>query len=523
MASENQIVFHRAAQTQANPLNLGGRALFIIPDNFQDDNVFPLGPGYLAAVLRNAGVQVETYCMDVFHYTNDELSTFLRNNSYDLVCIGFMGPRFKRGIEALCLATRQAMNPDAWFVIGGYGPSSTPEFMLERTTADIVAIGEGEETLLEIMMAKRGQGITLAEIQSIAYRNNGTITTNPRRKTIKYLNELPMPAWDLFPMDNYTDCLLFAGMKKPRDKAFPLTSTRGCTDKCSFCFRLDSGIRLRSAEHVVAEMKVLNERYGVNYFYFVDELAIVSRKQIFQLLALIRESLPPIKFRMDCRVTLFDDEIAVALKAAGCVFLNIGFETSSQLVLYQMNKRATIEQNVAAAETARRYGIGIGINMIWGMPGDSLETMRQDAAFIKRFNQYDQIRTLRPVTPYPGSPLFELAVSQGLLTGPDDFFNRFKNSDLYMVNFVGLPENEIYESLFELNRDLILDHFAHTSKDMEAAEALIQSFYDLYFKGVTTFRGPPRLNNKHCRADSATTQGVWENMPLAEGTRLSGM
>jgi hypothetical protein len=271
-------------------------------------------------------------------------------------------------------------------------------------------------------------------------------------------------------------------------------------------------------------MKELNSRYGVNYFYFVDELAIVSRTQILRLLDLIKKELPPIKFRIDCRVTMFDDEIAITLKEAGCAFLNIGFETSSQTVLDQMNKRSSIEQNVAAAETAMRHGLGMGINMIWGMPGDTLETMRTNAAFIKRFNQYDQIRTVRPVTPYPGSPLFNMAVANGDLTGPDDFYAKFKNSDLYMVNFVGIPEEEIYKTLYEVNKDLILDHFQHTNGDMRMAEELISRFYNLYFNGATEFRGPRRLtSNNHLRADSATTQGVWEGLELKEGERLSGM
>ena len=67
--------------TEQFNLNLGGRVLFVIPDNFQDDNVFPMGPGYLAAVLRMAHVEVETYCMDVYHYSSEDLEEFLKKNT----------------------------------------------------------------------------------------------------------------------------------------------------------------------------------------------------------------------------------------------------------------------------------------------------------------------------------------------------------------------------------------------------------------------------------------------------------
>lgn len=504
-------------------LNLGGRVLFVIPDNYQDDNYFPLGPGYLSACLRMANVEVETYCMDVFHYSLDELEQFLQSNQYDLVCVGFMVPRFKRGVQAACDVIKRAKNKDAWFILGGYGPSAIPDYMLKTTGADIVAIGEGEETIIEIMMARRGLGLNVSDIKSIAYLEDGETIITERRTTIKYLNELPLPAWDLFPMEKYTTCLKFAGMKAD-EKAFPLISTRGCTDKCTFCFRLDTGIRQRGPDAVVAEMKELNEKYGITYFFFCDELSIVSKKQILKLTDSIKQGLPPIKFKIDCRVTLFDEEIAVALKEAGAVFINIGFESASQKVLDQMNKRATVEQNFAAAELGLKHGLGLGINMIWGMPGDDLDSLKKDAEFIKRFNQYDQIRTIRPVSPYPGSPLYQQAIREGQLSGPEDFFEKFTNSDLYMCNFTGIPRKEIYAALYEVNKDLIYDHFNNTSKDMEKAEELIALFRALYFEGETEFRGPRRLlDNKHVRADSATTQGVWDSLELDNRDKISSM
>ncbi len=507
-------------------LDIGGRVLFVIPDNYQNDNVFPLGPGYLAACLRMANVEVETFCMDVFHYGLDDLAHQLKQNTYDLVCMGFMAPRFKRGVEATCRTISENITADTWFVLGGYGPSPIPEYIIERTGADIIVIGEGEETLIEIMTAKRELGAHLSKIRSIAYRDGDAVVVNERRGTIKYLNEMPVPAWDLFPMKEYTSCLKFSGMDDG-ELSFPLISTRGCTDRCSFCFRLDKGIRSRDAETVVSEMKTLNTRYGVTYFYFCDELAIVSRKQLFKLTEAIKRELPPIKFRMDCRVTLFDDEIAAALKEAGAVFLNIGFESSSQKVLDQMNKRATVEQNIAAAETARRHGIGIGINMIWGMPGDDLDTLRANAEFIKRFNMYDQIRTIRPVTPYPGSPLYYRAIKEGQLTGPGDFFEKFKNSDLYLCNFTGIPKKDIYAALYEVNKDLVYDHFNHTSKNFTVADELLKRFYDLYFNGVTDFSGSRHMtpkDKKHLkRPDAGITMGVWDGIDLGDAEQYSGM
>ena len=464
------------------------KVLIVIHDNHQENNIFPLGAAYIASSLLSIGVDVSTCCMDVFHQSNEELSELIKSNKFDMIFLGFMVPRFRRTVRELCLTINQARNNDCWFVLGGYGPSAIPEYILSETGADIACIGEGDEIVVNLVKAKLGE-CDISEIEGIAYLRKEKTIINKRAPKIKQLDQLAFPAWHLFPIDMYVKNLKFAGMQS-NEKAFPIISSRGCTDQCSFCFRLESGVRSRSPENIIEEMKTLNDRYGITYFYFVDELAIVSKKQVLNLASKIREVLPDIKYRMDCRVTLFDDEIALALKDSGCTFLNIGFESSSQIVLDKMQKRATIEQNIKAVETAIKFDIGVGLNFIWGMPGDNEQTLIDDAEFIKKYNQYDQIRIIRPVTPYPGSPLYYKALSEGKLSGPDDFFEKFKNSDRYMVNFMDIKEADVYRLLLEVNADLIRDHFRNTDGDFAKAEKMISELKMLYKNAEYFYTGP---------------------------------
>ena len=499
------------------------KALIVVHDNHQDSNTFPLGAGYIAAVLREQNVEVETYCMDVFHYTNEDLIEHLNDNNYDLVMAGFMVPRWRRTVRTLCTTIRENIDHNAWFILGGYGPSAIPEYIIEQTGADIIIVGEGELQMVDVVHSKRTGGKdTLDQISGIVYRNNGVIHTNPRRPKNNNLDSLPFPAWDLFPMDRYTTNYKFTGMGDD-DRAGSLISTRGCTDKCSFCFRLEQGIRSRSPESVVEEMILLNKNYGINYYKFSDELAIISKGKILKLTNLIKQKLPGIHYRMDVRVSIFSDDIAFALRESGCVFLNIGFESSSQEVLDQMNKRVAVNQNVRAAEIAIKYGIGLGINMIWGMPSDNEKTLRDNAMFIKKYNQYDQIRTIRPVTPYPGSPLYYKAIAEGYLKGPQDFFDKFKNADRYMVNFMGMPEDKIYELLIEVNTDLILDHFNHTSGNMKMAYHMIDELTKLYSNEAYTYTGPRHYAaaNSKGEADNLALRSSYLK-PLATGSDAGG-
>ena len=136
------------------------------------------------------------------------------------------------------------------------------------------------------------------------------------------------------------------------------------------------------------------------------------------------------------------------------------------------------------------------MNFLWGNKGDNAESLRKNVEFIKKYNTYDQIRTMKPPTPFPGCELYYEAIKSGLLSGPDDFFNKFKNSELLTVNFTDMPKDDFYKLLFEANKDLITDHFMHTTKDMASAEKLIQDFYSVYFEGKTAFSGPRHYEKK---------------------------
>ena len=206
---------------------------------------------------------------------------------------------------------------------------------------------------------------------------------------------------ELFPMDKYSTCLKFAGMSS-KDRAFPILSNRACFNRCNFCYRLEKGIRSRSVENIIAEMCILQEQYGISYFFFIDELFVSSKNRVKKFAAALKKSGLKVMLNVESRVDVFDEELAEILKDMGCVFVNIGFESTSQQVLDKIGKNVTVEQNHRAAAIAKSMGIGIGLNCIWGEPGDDEKSLWGNVEFIMKYNLYDQIRTIRPVTPYPG-------------------------------------------------------------------------------------------------------------------------
>jgi len=463
------------------------KVLFIIHDVYQEDNRFPLGVAYLSAVLDEKGAYVEAYCMDVFHYTNEELAEHLQKNRYDLIGVGFLAARFKETIIDLCKVINKNKK-DAWLVLGGQGASPIPEYILRKVNADIVMIGEAENSIVDLLECKITNS-NLIRVDGIAFEDDNKFKITNKNKVVKDLDSLPFPLWNIFPMDKYLSCVK-GSYQEPYEKRMDLVSSRGCINKCNFCYRLEKGIRFRSVANVVEEIKTLKERYGVNYFSFLDELFVISKKRLLEFEKALNDANLKIKFGdCDARANMIDEDTVDILKRCGCQSLIIGFESSNDKVLKLMNKHVTVEENVKALKVLKKAEMHSSINFIWNNFGDDEESLKKNVELIKKYNTYRHCRTIRPVTPYPGSDLYYKLIEMGELKDAEDFFERFKNSDLMTVNLMDVSDEEAYKLLLEANKDLIMDYYEHTGKDVSEAMKLIKEFEDLYSGEKLAFRG----------------------------------
>lgn len=468
-----------------------GKVLIIVHNLHQPDTFFNIGAGYIVSVLKQHRVNVDVFDMAINDLNESDLANYLKTSiDYDLICLGFLSARFKETVEPLCKVINEYKG-NAWLVLGGNGASAIPVYNIEQTKADVICIGESEETIVDVLECKINKG-DLSKVEGIVYKASTRIVdmiwSALPRKPIKNLDSIPFPAWEEFDMGKYTETIKLAGMTD-KDKCFPIVTSRGCTNKCTFCYRMHKGVRIRSIDNIIKEIKYLNSVYGITYFFIFDELFICSKQRIFDFAKALKDNNLNILYNCNARVTLFDEEIAKCLLDSGCVFVNFGFESTSQKVLDAMNKNAKVEQNVKCAEICKRIGLGMGVNILWGMPYDDEETLKNNVDFIMEYTLFDQCRTIRPVTPYPGCDLFWQAIASGQLKNEGDFFEKFKNSDLMTVNYTKLPTEKCYELLFEANKKLILYHYANTNCDFKKANELIQGFKDLYSGKDIKFRG----------------------------------
>lgn len=455
--------------------------LFIAYDNESHISYFPIGIGYLASVLRAKGHTVTIYNQDVYHYPEDHLVNFLERNHFDLVGIGVVGGYYQyRKLLKISQAIKRVRRRP-FFVIGGHGPSAEPEFFLRRTQADAVVVGEGEIILANLVDAIENK-TSLAAVRGVAYWEGEGVKINAREEVIKDIDSIPMPAWDLFPMDHYT-LMRYPGIKA-WERSFQVCGSRGCPFSCTFCYRMDPGYRRRSTESIIEELRRLKEAYHVTVFDFNDELFMYGENRTISFCEdLLRENLN-IRFACQGRLNYASSKVLKLMKKAGCFFIGYGVESLEQDALKRMNKSLTVRQIITGVENTINEGIQPGLYVMWGNIGENAESLHKTVDFLIKYSTGAQLRTIRPVTPYPGSSLYYYAVEKGLLEGPADFYeNKHLNSDLLAVNFTDLSDAEFHRLLFEANKRLVEDFYEKQKRYQ------IDVMHKLYFEKNSTFRG----------------------------------
>ena len=419
-----------------------------------------MGLAYIAAALEERGHEVVIYNKDQYHYPEAHLTAYLDRSRFDVVGVGVIAGYWQYRELLRVSAAINASKQRPFYVIGGHGPSPEPEYFLKKTGADAVVIGEGETAIADLLDDLK-PGII-------------------KRDLIKDVDSIPHPAWHLFPMDYYA--LLREPNIRNHERCFPVVTARGCPFKCNFCYRMDEGVRMRSPEGVVEEIKILQKDYGISYITFLDELLMVGEERATALC----EAFMPLGIRWACmgRLNYAHPKLLRLMKRAGCVFIGYGIECMDDRVLANMNKKLTVEMIERGIEATLAAGISPGFNIIWGNIGDDEHTLKKGVEFLIKHDDHSQLRTIRPVTPYPGSPLYYQAIEDGKLKDCEDFYEvKHVNSDLISVNFMEMPKKRAHKCLFEANRTLLENFHDHQ------CEAQTRQFEKLYFENDTTFRG----------------------------------
>lgn len=460
------------------------KILMVAYDNDAYISWFPQGLAYLASAARNAGHKIEVYQQDIYHYSDEHLTGYLDKNDFDIVIVSVIGGyyQYRKLLKLSTAINASKKRPNFKYLTGGHGPAADPEFFLKKTGADFIGIGEGEITIVELLDAIENNK-DLSKVDGIAYldKKKNYVQTK-RRELIQDIDEIAMPAYDLFDINHYA--LLKVPNVPSSMRCLPMLSGRGCTFACNFCYRLDKGFRPRSAESIIEEIKYLKETYNIQYFAFSDELLMCSKKRTVELCQAFIDAKLDIKWDCNGRLNYADIPTLEKMREAGCLFINYGIESLDNATLKVMHKALTKEMIITGIENTLKIGISPGLNIIYGNIDEPLSAIDDAVEFLLKYDNHAQLRTIRPVTPYPGCELFEIAKERGLVKDTEDFYeNKHTNSDLLSINFTKNSDEEIYNALYKANTRLINRYLEDSKEKMDNV------CHDLYINRNANFRG----------------------------------
>lgn len=336
----------------------------------------PLGLGYLSSYLKKHGHQVEII---------DGLNLSLSNAEIARLCAGagLAGVQILSDfyLEAKDLI-RELKSAGLRVAIGGAHVSSLPEESLADTAADFAIVGEGEETLLELVEHLEA-GKPVDKISGLVTGKN----TFQKRAFIQDLDSLPFPDWRQI---DPSKCI-----KAPHGAVIknfpvaPVTTSRGCPYSCKFCASSNIWeriIRFRSPENVAEEIEYLVKDFGVREIHFEDDNLTLKKEHIEGICNLILRRGLKVSWATPngVRADTLTPELVRLMKKSGCYFLAFGIESGDQQILDNIHKKTDLAAIERAVRIARAEGLVTQGFFIFGLPGETEKTIAESIKFAKR-------------------------------------------------------------------------------------------------------------------------------------------
>jgi anaerobic magnesium-protoporphyrin IX monomethyl ester cyclase len=455
----------------------------------------PLGLAYIAAVMKEASIPYTV--IDGTAEALDSVSPYPKRSDFMIQGLSFEEitnriPTETRIIGLGCMfstlwpLTRDLAEhirghfPNALMVLGGEHCTAVPELSLRTSVFDIVVQGEGEEAFLALAKAV-ATGQSWRDIPGIAYLDGDTFRSNGLAERNRSINDVPIPDWDSFPIEEYISRHQINGANLGR--SMPLLSTRGCPYQCTFCSSPNMWTTryiTRDPVKVADEIALYKRKYKIANVDFQDLTAVVKRSWVIEFChELIKRNLN-VTWQMPSgtRSEVFDEEVADLLYRSGCRALAFAPESGSPEILKKIKKQVDLDHMMKAMRIAVHRGFRLSCFIVIGFPDDTLATLRQSLQLVRRMallGVYDV--SVSKFVPYPGSLLFKRLQQEGRIAVDDEFF--LSPMDFYTQKAPSYSEHlttkELYFSMLWIFTNFYIISFAR--RPFRTARILLKAVF----------------------------------------------
>jgi len=383
----------------------------------------PLWLGLLAGYLRENNFNVTIIDAEADALGVQEVANRLEQGSPLLVGIGVIGsnpsaastPKMS-GVRHLLNSFRERKLSCKVFIYGIH-PAALPERTLREEGGDFIVRGEAFYPVEALLRTLRS-GENNFNIKGLWYLKDGKVIDNGWADAVEDLDALPFVAWDLLPMEKYRahNWHCFDDIERRSPYAI-IYSSLGCPFHCHYCnihalYTGKPGIRFRSPERVVEEIDLLYHKYHVRHIKILDELFVINKDRMFKICDLLIERNYGLNFWAYARIDTVSEDVLKKLKKAGVNWLAFGIEAGSHDVRQGVSK-GRFDQEAVRKAVAMTHDAGIHIigNFMFGLPDDTMETMKETFSLAQELNC--EYVNFYATMAYPGSPLYEDALIQG--------------------------------------------------------------------------------------------------------------
>ncbi|ACL06629.1 Radical SAM domain protein [Desulfatibacillum aliphaticivorans] len=460
------------------------KVLLLRPNSIMKVWPAPIGLGYLAEALRTSrGDEVKILDARRWRLSDKRLAAEVRRFNPDVI-----------GISALTLdspdASRSAavvksVLPGVPVILGGPHASACGKAVLDDPSLDYAVIGEGEETLVDLMNALDGGG-ALDAIPGLAFKTPDGPVYNGPRDMIQDVDALN-PAWDLIGPENYFSRLGKHTQNRfiKHRKSLSVFTSRGCPYHCIFCHNVfGKQFRARSPEAVTAEIAMLKDRYGVREIEILDDCFNLSKTRAAAICESILDNRLNLDFSLPngVRGDVMDEELWDLFKEVGVFRVSFAPEVASPRMQKLVRKNADLDkmrQSIAMA--ADRGIVSMGFFMM-GFPTETYEEMLMTADYAARSRLHFAL--FMYLNPFPGTEVARMA-------GTDAMDIRFKDYFHMPVNLSAATDEELHKAnkfayrKFYMNPRRLASAFKVMPKNQHTAMHLLPGFRLLFEDSVT--------------------------------------
>lgn len=371
----------------------------------------PLGLAQLAAVLEENDIDVKILDCTAMNIGAGALEQAIRQEQPDVVGATALTPFFYHAVEIAQIAKK--VDPGITTVLGG--PHVTylaEETLKENPAVDIVARGEGERTLVDLVRCLEC-GEQLAQVKGIGFRSNGETMLTESQPLVD-VNELPLPAYHLLPMDKYYFTIL--------GRFATVLASRGCPHQCTFCseWRFWGGRwRKRDPKKIGDELELLVRKYNMESIWFGDDCFNVSAELIRGICDEVKARRLEFSWFYQGRADLLVEhrDLLLLMRQAGNRMVQIGIEASTQQELEELNKKLALDKVAQAVQLLRKYEIVAQGLMIVGTRSDSADSIMHKVRYMQSLDVDFPVFTM--FTPFPGSDVYQEAKANNWLETED--------------------------------------------------------------------------------------------------------